>query len=105
MTLLNGLSLDRNEIMKKVAAVIHDYMEIPVEKILEGTSFSELDSKFDSLALFEIRMALEKEFNFEAEEGDRDEPPANIHELTDELMAQLTGQMKKTNTTITPPQE
>ena len=50
MTLLNGLSLDRNEIMKKVAAVIHDYMEIPVEKILEGTSFSELDSKFDSLA-------------------------------------------------------
>lgn len=78
-------------------------MDIDPALALQDTVFSELHKDFDSLALLELQLLLEKEFCMEFDGFDRNAKiPSNVSEMADALMREYEQyhlrQTKKTPT-------
>jgi len=100
--------LDIQSVRQKIAELIHDFMDIPVENVLEDTPFTELHKDFDSLTMLEVQLLLEKEYGFEFEidmHNKNAKLPSNATELAQELIKQhsqyLLKQQAKTDQATT----
>ena len=63
-------------VFEKIAAIIAEKLEIPVEKIHENSSFDDLD--VDSLLIVEIMLAIEDEFEITIDDAESIEKVADI---------------------------
>jgi acyl carrier protein len=84
--------LEAEVVRKKIAELIEQHMGIAATRVLEGTSFGELDKDFDSLALLEMQLLLEKEYEFEFDMQLHDKNaklPSNVDELAEAVIHQL----------------
>ncbi len=54
--------IELEEVRQTIARLIQKQVDIPVAKVLADTPFRELHSDFDSLALMELQLLLEKEY-------------------------------------------
>jgi acyl carrier protein len=84
-------SIELQSVRQKIAELIHDNLDIPVDKVLEDTPFPELHKDFDSLTLLEVQLLLEKAYGFEFEINLHDKYsklPNNATELALELIRQ-----------------
>ena len=90
--------LDIQSVRQKIAELIHDFMGIPVENVLEDIPFTELHKDFDSLTMLEVQLLLEKEYNFEFEidlHNKNAKLPSNATELAQELIKQYSQYLVK----------
>jgi acyl carrier protein len=86
-----GSPLELESVRQKIAELIHDNLDITVEKVLEDTPFKELHKDFDSLTFLEVQLLLEKEYGFEFQIDFQDKNakiPKNATELATELIKQ-----------------
>jgi len=80
-------SIALQSVRQKIAELIHDNLDIPVDKVLEDIPFPELHKDFDSLTLLEVQLLLEKAYGFEFEINLHDKYsklPNNATELAQE---------------------
>ena len=63
-------------VFEKIAAIIAEKLEIPVEKIHENSNFDDLD--VDSLLIVEIMLAIEDEFEITIDDAESIEKVADI---------------------------
>jgi acyl carrier protein len=93
-----GSSLELESVRQKIAEIIHDNLDITVEKVLEDTPFKELHKDFDSLTFLEVQLLLEKEYGFEFQVDFYDKAakiPTNATELAQELIKQHAAHLVK----------
>lgn len=78
---------DKEDVRTRIAALLQEHMDIDPVLALQDTVFSELHKDFDSLALLELQLLLEKEFDMEFDGFDRNAKiPTNVSEMADALM-------------------
>ena len=79
--------LDKEDVRLRIATLLRQHMDIDPALALQDTVFSELHKDFDSLALLELQLLLEKEFDMEFDGFDRNAKiPTNVSEMADALM-------------------
>jgi acyl carrier protein len=79
--------LDFEDVRRRIAALLLEHMDIDPGSALQDTVFSELHKDFDSLALLELQLLLEKEFSMEFDGFDRNAKiPTNVSEMADALI-------------------
>ncbi len=95
------MTLDKVDVCNRIAALLHEQMDIDPELALQGIVFTELHRDFDSLALLELQLLLEKEFSMEFDGFDSNAKlPTNVNEMADVLMrshAQYQQRQSKSN--------
>jgi len=74
-----------DEVKNQMATLVSEYMGIDRELVLSGKKFDTLIEHFDSLAMVEIQLLLEKHYDVELNfEGvDKEAFPTDIDELAD----------------------
>ncbi|AMP05327.1 acyl carrier protein [Collimonas pratensis] len=89
------LTLD--EIKAQIASLVGEYMGINPELVLSGKNFDTLIEQFDSLAMVEIQLLVEKHYGFDLdfEDVDKNAFPANISELAEAFLMQYIRYHKK----------
>jgi acyl carrier protein len=81
------MTLDKDYVRIRIAALLEEHMDINPTSALEDTAFTELHKDFDSLALLELQLLLEKEFSMEFDGFDRTAKiPTNLTEMADALI-------------------
>jgi len=79
--------LDFENVRRRIAALLLEHMDIDPCLALQDTVFSELHKDFDSLALLELQLLLEKEFSMEFDGFDRNAKiPSNVSEMAEALI-------------------
>ena len=79
--------LIKDNVRIQIASLLKEHMDIDPVLALQDTVFSELHKDFDSLALLELQLLLEKEFDMEFDGFDRNAKiPTNVSEMADALM-------------------
>ncbi|MCL1906283.1 MAG: acyl carrier protein [Clostridiales bacterium] len=63
-------------VMEKIIAIIGEKLDVPVESITAASSFD--DMRVDSLAMVEIMLAIEEEYNITIDESEGLETVADI---------------------------
>lgn len=64
--------IELEEVRQTIARLVQKQVDVPVENVLDDTPFRELHSAFDSLALMELQLLLEKEYATEFSFGQSD---------------------------------
>jgi acyl carrier protein len=85
------ISMGLQSVRQKIAELIHDNLDITVDRVLEDIPFPELHKDFDSLAMLEVQMLLETAYGFEFETNLHDKNtklPNNATELALEVIRQ-----------------
>ncbi len=79
--------LQKEDVRKSIATLLRQHMDIDPALALQDVVFSELHKDFDSLALLELQLLLEKEFSMEFDGFDHNAKiPTNVSEMADALM-------------------
>ena len=81
------MTLNKEDVRTRIASLLKEHMDIDPVLALQDTVFRELHKDFDSLALLELQLLLEKEFDMEFDGFDRNAKiPTNVSEMADALM-------------------
>jgi len=81
------MTLNKADVRTRIAALLKENMDIDPALALQDTVFTELHKDFDSLALLELQLLLEKEFSMEFDGFDRNaKMPSNVSEMADALI-------------------
>ena len=81
------MALDKENVRTRIATLLQEHMDIDPTLALQDTLFNELHKDFDSLALLELQLLLEKEFDMEFDGFDRNAKiPTNVSEMADALI-------------------
>ena len=94
------MELIKDNVRNQIASLLQEHMDIDPVLVLQDTLFTELHKDFDSLALLELQLLLEKEFEMEFDGLDRTaKMPTNVSEMADALIREhalyLQRQAKK----------
>ncbi len=82
-----AMTLDKDYVRIRIASLLEEHMDVNPTSALEDTAFTELHKDFDSLALLELQLLLEKEFSMEFDGFDRTAKiPNNLSEMADALI-------------------
>ncbi len=90
-------ALELDEIKNRIAALVSEYMDVDLALVLSGQNFNTLIENFDSLAMVEIQLLVEKQYGFDLDFEDMDKHafPANIDELAKEFLQQYKKHQQK----------
>jgi len=91
-----------DEVKNQMATLVSEYMGIDRELVLSGKKFDTLIEHFDSLAMVEIQLLLEKHYDVELNfEGvDKEAFPTDIDELADGFLQQYQRQKNQQKTEL-----
>ncbi|SDX27922.1 hypothetical protein SAMN04515617_102279 [Collimonas sp. OK242] len=89
------LTLD--EVKSQIAALVSEYMGVDQALILSGKKFDTLIENFDSLAMVEVQLLVEKHYGFDLdfEDTSMDAFPADIDELAEAFLLQYQKHRQK----------
>ncbi len=89
--------VELDEIKNRIAVLVSEYMDVDLALVLSGQNFNTLIENFDSLAMVEIQLLVEKQYGFDLDFEDMDKHafPANIDELAKEFLQQYKKHQQK----------
>jgi acyl carrier protein len=84
--------IEHEEIRQTIVRLIQKQVDVPAATVLVDTPLRELHPEFDSLAMIELQLLLEKEYEIELTFGTNstvDEFPNNVTELANQVAIQF----------------